>query len=133
MFLFPLRSTVGLMQKIYKDIKRIVFKVMTGLTIIFFSLLLTGRIWCWFAIRDRIDIAKKQYPGKAEDALIAYLSDTTNSPQARSDAATWTLGQIRSRKALPVLNKLYKSDPEGKTCSGNHKYFLCQREIHKSD
>jgi hypothetical protein len=81
-------------------------------------------------IRERISIAQQQYPGRAEDALIAYLVDSTNSPHDRGDVAIWTLGQIHSKKALPVLIGLYKNDPKGKTCHGKLDYMICQYGIH---
>jgi hypothetical protein len=112
--------------------KRTLILIGIGLTVIFFCFFLAMRIWCGHGIKERINIAKKQYSGIAEDALITYLLDTTHSPQDRSDVAIWTLGQIRSKKALPVLYELYKNDPEGKTCYGMHKLVLCQYEIHKA-
>ena len=90
------------------------------------------RIWIGHGIKERIGVAKQQYTGTAEDALIVYLLDTTHSPHSRSDVAIWTLGQIRSKKALPVLYELYKNDPEGKTCKGRHDSVICQYEIHKA-
>ena len=112
--------------------KRILIIIGIGLTVIFFCFILAMRIWIGHGIKERINIAKKQYSGIAEDVLIAYLSDTTNSPQNRSDVAIWTLGQIRSLKALPILKELYKNDPEGKTCKYHHNTVLCQYEIHKA-
>jgi hypothetical protein len=112
--------------------KRTLIFIGIGFIVIIFSFFLVGRIWCGYGIKERINIAKKQYSGIAEDALIAYLLDTTNSPQNRSNVAIWTLGQIRSKKALPILHELYKNDPEGNTCFGRHKTVLCQYEIHKA-
>jgi hypothetical protein len=112
--------------------KRVLFIVGISLTIIFLSFIIAMRIWIGHSIQDRIDIAKKQYSGIAEDALIAYLSDTIHSPSERTDVAIWTLGQIRSKKALPLLYKLYKNDPEGRTCKGRHNSVLCQYELHKA-
>ena len=89
-------------------------------------------IWIDFDVKKNINNAKEKYPGTAEDALIAYLLDTTNSPQDRSIVAIWTLGQIHSKKALPILKGLYKNDPEGKTCHGKHDSVLCQYEIYKA-
>jgi hypothetical protein len=68
-------------QKIYKDLKRILFIIVAGFTVMFFCFIVAGRVWCGHGIKERINIAKKQYSGIAEDALIAYLSDTTHSPQ----------------------------------------------------
>ena len=103
---------------------------------VLFSLLLTGytTIYFWIDgdVKKNIAIAKEKYPGKAEDALIAYLLDTSNTPQNRTHIAVWTLGQIQSEKAIPVLTGLYKNDPEGKTCKGNHSNVLCQYELYKA-
>jgi hypothetical protein len=115
-----------------KNMKKILLRIGIGLTILFVCFFLAMRIWIGHDIKGRITIAKQQYPGTAEDALLAYLSDTTHSPRDRTDVAIWTLGQIRSEKALPVLYKLYKNDPEGKTCKGRHDTVLCQYGIHKA-
>lgn len=100
------------------------------------TLILLGFIgiysWIDIDVRKNIRIAKEKYPGKAEDALIAYLQDTTHSPQDRTSIAIWTLGQIQSEKALAILNELYKDDPEGITCKGKHDSVLCQYEIYKA-
>jgi hypothetical protein len=111
-------------------------KIIAILSLILVALLLSGYIAIYFWIdsdvKKNITIAKEKYPGKAEDALIAYLLDTTNTPNDRSHIAIWTLGQIKSEKAILVLTTLYKNDPEGKTCKGNHSYVLCQYEIYKA-
>ncbi len=103
---------------------------------ILLTLLLLGYVavyvWIDVAVKNNIKVAKEKYSGKAEDALIAYLLDTTNSPRDRSHVAIWTLGQIHSEKAIPALNGLYKNDPEGKTCKGRHDSVLCQYEIYKA-
>jgi hypothetical protein len=112
--------------------KRVLFIIGISLTVIFLCFFLAMRIWCGHGIKERISIAKQQYSGTAEDALIAYLSDTTHTPNDRTDVAIWTLGQIRSKKALPILKKLYRNDPEGKTCKYHHDTVLCQYEIHKA-
>ena len=75
-------------------------------------------IWIDVDVKKNIQIAKEKYDGKAEDALIAYLLDTTNSPFDRSHVAIWTLGQIHSEKAIPILTRLYENDPEGKNIQG---------------
>jgi hypothetical protein len=89
-------------------------------------------IWIDFDVKKNINYAREKYSGTAEDALITYLLDTTNSPQDRSSVAIWTLGQIHSKKALPILKGLYKNDPEGKTCHRKHNSVLCQYEIYKA-
>lgn len=89
-------------------------------------------IWIDIDVKKNIKTAQVMYSGKAEDALITYLLDTTNSPRNRSSVAIWTLGQIQSKKAIPILEDLYKNDPEGKTCYGRHDSVLCQYEIYKA-
>jgi hypothetical protein len=112
--------------------KRILIIIGAALVLVF--LLGTVGIYLWIgqSVKANIKIAKEKYPGKAEDALIAYLLDTTNSPRNRSHIAIWTLGQIQSKKAVPVLMNLYKNDPEGKTCYGRHNSFICQYELYKA-
>jgi hypothetical protein len=46
-------------------------------------------------------------------AAAAYLLDEHNTMENRTHLAIWTLGQIRSEKALPVLKNLYRDDPDG--------------------
>jgi hypothetical protein len=123
--------TISRPNKLY-DIKRTLIFTGINLGVLFLCFILAMRIWIGQGIKERINIAKQQYSGIAEDALIAYLSDTTHTPHDRSDIAIWTLGQIRSQKALPILNELYKNDPEGKTCKYHHNKVLCQYEIHKA-
>lgn len=100
------------------------------------TLLLLGYIgmyiWIDITVKDNIKVAKEKYSGKAEDALIAYLLDSTNTFNDRSHVAIWTLGQIHSEKAIPILNGFYKNDPEGKLCKGRHNSVFCQYEIYKA-
>jgi uncharacterized protein YggU (UPF0235/DUF167 family) len=119
-----------------KDMKRnserISVIIGVSLTVIFcFIILMMPFFRIGHDIKEHISIAQQRYPNAAtaEDALIAYLADTTNFPRDRGDIAIWTLGQIHSKKALPVLYKLYKNDPEGKTCHGKHDSVLCQYGI----
>jgi hypothetical protein len=79
-----------------------------------------------------IAMAEQLYEGKNEDALISYMLDANNSFEDRTHKAIWTLGMIKSEKALPVLKELYKDDPKGKTCKGKHDSVLCQYEIYKA-
>lgn len=83
-------------------------------------------------IIKNISIAQERYSGKAEDALLSFLIDTTNSFHDRSNVAVWTLGQIKSRKALPVFRSLYLDDPSGVTCKNRHDFVICQRTLHNS-
>jgi hypothetical protein len=116
-----------------KDKERISVTIGVTLTIIFcFIILMMPFFRIGPDIKKHISIAQRLYPNSAtaEDALIAYLKDTTNSPHDRGSVAIWTLGQIHSKKALPVIKGLYKNDPKGKTCHGKHDYMLCQKGIH---
>ena len=88
--------------------------------------------WIGRAVKDNISIAQEKYPGTPEDALISFLRDETNSAHNRTHVAIWTLGQLQSDIALPILYEYNKDDPEGKTCFGNHGSLLCQYEIHKA-
>jgi hypothetical protein len=90
---------------------------------------LTFHIMIGQGIKENIALAKTEHPGKAEDALLAYLADSTKTPRERTEIAVWTLGQIRSRKALPVLKSLYKNNPNYHC---NHNTELCQYEVHKA-
>ena len=113
--------------------KKLLIIIVAGLVILFAGFSVGVYLWIDITVKENIKIARKKYPGgKAEDSLIAYLSDTTNSPEDRSNIAIWTLGQIHSEKALPVLKKFYNNDPKGKTCHGRHNSVLCQYEIYKA-
>lgn len=112
--------------------KRTITLIMAGLLGVVAVMILALRILISHTVKENITIAENHYPGSAEDALIAYLSDTANSPYDRTKIAIWTLGQTRSGKALPYLQELYNEDPDGKTCKGRHDEVLCQREIHKA-
>ncbi|MGE5406936.1 MAG: HEAT repeat domain-containing protein [Methanosarcina sp.] len=92
-------------------------------------------IGCAIVDRDverNISIAMKLHPGTAEDALIAYIQDPAVSAHDKSKIGVWTLGQIKSEKALPVLKTLYKDDPVGKSCRGKHDEVLCQYGLHRA-
>lgn len=112
--------------------KRILIILGAGIIIVFICFVLIVNLWIGNTVKKNIEIAEEKYSGTAEDALIAFLLDTTNSPRDRTHIAIWTLGQIQSEKAKPVLRELYKNDPEGKTCSGKHDSVLCQYEIYKA-
>lgn len=116
----------------FADIKRTLIISASGLVLLFSAFFLSMYIWIGHDVKDNIKLASEKYPGKAEDALLEYLRDENNSLRDRSSVAIWTLGQIRSEKALPVLYSYYKNDPEGLTCKGRHKYVLCQYELHKA-
>lgn len=116
-----------------KDMERISVIIGVTLTVIScFIILMMPFFRIGPDIKEHISIAQQRYPNAAtaEDALITYLVDTTNSPHDRGAIAIWTLGQIHSKKALPVLKGLYRNDPKGKTCNGKHDSVLCQKGIH---
>lgn len=100
--------------------------------VLLFSGMMGISAWIGKDCRENIEEAKSHYPGTCEEALIAYMRDSQNSTYKRTHLAIWTLGQIRSEKALPLLKELYKNDPDGETCLGNHDSMLCQYEIHKA-
>lgn len=115
-----------------EKMKRIFISIGISVAVVILCVILSVRTWIGLGIKERINTAKQKYSGTAEDALIAYLSDTTHTPRDRSDVAIWTLGQIRSKKAFSLLQELYKDDPQGKTCKYHHDKVLCQYEIHKA-
>lgn len=115
-----------------KNMERTLAYIGISIILLVVALFFAMRIWIGHDLKEHITITKAKYSGTAEDALIAYLSDTTNSPKDRTDVAIWTLGQIRSEKALPILYGFYNDDPEGKTCKGKHDKVLCQYGIHKA-
>ena len=88
--------------------------------------------WNGIEIRSNVRMAQDLYPGSAEEALISLLQDESVNSYVRTHSAIWTLGQIRSEKALPLLKELYLEDPKGKSCYGKHDSVLCQYEIHKA-
>ncbi len=111
-------------------------KILIIMGIIILAIITPVFLWSYIQIgnkvKENIAIAKQKYPGTAEDALIAFLLDESNSYHDRTHIAIWTLGQIKSKKAVPVLKKLYQDDPDGKTCYGRHNHMLCQYEIYKA-
>lgn len=95
-------------------------------------LIVAMNLWIGHGVKQNIRHAQMHYPGTAEEALISFLHDEHHGPRDRTHRAIWTLGQIRSKSALPVLRTLNLDDPEGKTCYGMHDSVLCQYEIHKA-
>ena len=83
-------------------------------------------------VKEHIDLAQQRYSGTPEEALIALMQDEQNAMYERIHTGIWTLGQIRSEQALPLLKAYYKDDPKGETCFGKHDSMLCQYEIHKA-
>jgi len=111
--------------------KRILIYSGIGITLVFLGLA-SLQFWIGQRVKSNIQLAQEKYGGTAEDALIAFLQDENNSAMDRSHIAVWTLAQIESDKALPVLYQYYKNDPDGNTCYGRHHTELCQYEIYKA-
>ncbi|MCX6259307.1 MAG: hypothetical protein NTY95_00515, partial [Bacteroidia bacterium] len=93
--LTPVLSLIAiLISRANKDekMKRIFISIGIGVAVVILCFIFSVRTWIGLGIKERINVAKQQYSGTAEDALIAYLSDTTHTPHDRSDVAIWTLG-----------------------------------------
>lgn len=88
--------------------------------------------WIRSDVKKNISIAQQKYPGTAEEALITFLLDEKNSFYDRTHIAIWTLGMLKSEKALPILRSFYKNDPKGLTCHGKHDRMVCQYGLHKA-
>jgi len=112
--------------------KKFIIVAGSVLVTVFFIGIASLYIWIKSDVKANIELAQKKYPGNAEDALISYMMDESNSFNDRTHKAIWTLGMLKSQRALPFLKSLYKDDPEGKTCYGNHSTMLCQYEIYKA-
>lgn len=111
--------------------KRVFIYSGIGITIVFLALA-SLHFWIGQSVKSNIEMAQEKYGGTPEDALIALLQDKKNSANDRSHIAIWTLAQIESEKALPILYQYYKNDPVGNTCHGKHHTELCQYEIYKA-
>jgi hypothetical protein len=88
--------------------------------------------WIRSDVKKNISIAQQKYPGTPEEALILFLIDEKNSFHDRTHIAIWTLGMLKSEKALPILRSYYKNDPKGLTCHGKHDQMVCQYGLHKA-
>lgn len=112
--------------------KRFIY-ITLSISFLIISLTLTSiYFWIRHDVRNNIELAEQKYDSPGEDALISYLEDEQNAYHDRTHLAIWTLGKIRSQKALHVLKKYYLNDPEGLSCKGMHQEKLCQYEIHKA-
>jgi len=101
--------------------------------LLLFALSFIGmNIWIRSDVKENIKIAQEKYSGTAEEALISFLLDEKNSYNDRTHIAVWTLGMLKSEKALPILKGYYKDDPKGLTCKGHHNQMLCQYGLHKA-
>jgi hypothetical protein len=66
-----------------------------------------------------------QFDGDRVEALIALVDCQACSLRDRTQAV-WALGQLRDKRALPVLYKYFT----GKPC--DHQRLICQYEISKA-
>ncbi|KKL57455.1 hypothetical protein LCGC14_2235220 [marine sediment metagenome] len=112
--------------------KRLLILIAIGLLILAGGGLLTIHIMIGQEVKENISLAQNKYPGDPEEALISYLLDANNAMYNRTHLAIWTLGQIKSEKALPILKEYYRDDPKGSTCYGKLESMVCQYEIHKA-
>ncbi len=69
--------------------------------------------------------AMRAFPGDRIEALIAVV-DCQGCDLRNRNQAVWALGQLRDKRALPVLYK-YRT---GKKC--DHFRFICQYELAKA-
>ena len=94
-----------------------------------FAFLFIVYLWACFSIRLGVKEisaeAAKQYPGDRVEALITYVKSEDHSLRQRN-LAVWALGQIRDKRALPVLKQFYTGGP----C--DHNLYLCQGELQKA-
>lgn len=111
---------------------RSIITILTIVMILGIVGLYTIHVWIEKDVKENIAVVKSMYPGNAEEALLSFLLDDSNPTIERTHIAIWTLGQIGSKKALPVLKEYYQNDPNGETCIGKHHELLCQYEINKA-
>jgi len=76
-------------------------------------------------VTDTSRLAMTQYPGNRVEALCA-LVDCESCSLSDRNHAVWALGQLRDRRALPILEKYFT----GQEC--NHSLYLCQYELRKA-
>ncbi len=63
------------------------------------------------SVVEHIAMATEMYSGTPEEALISMLLDENAAMEKKTHTAVWTLGQLKSNKALPILKELYLDDP----------------------
>jgi hypothetical protein len=106
--------------------------VLASLLVLFTVTASALNAWIRSDVKKNISIAQQKYPGTAEEALISFLLDEKNSFHDKTHLAIWTLGMLKSEKALPVLRSYYKNDPKGSICQGKHDQMVCQYGLHKA-
>jgi len=78
-----------------------------------------------WGVRSDSSKAVAKFSGDRIEALIATVNRETCSLHDRN-RSVWALGQLRDKRALPVLYKYYT----GKRC--DHKTQICQNELRKA-
>jgi len=108
--------------------------IAAALTFFLILLILVSSLYLWIRqdVQNNIEIVERIYHAEGEEALLLFLEDENNSPIDRTHLAIWTLGKLRSKKALPVLKDYYCNDKEGLSCKGIHHNKLCQYELYKA-
>ncbi len=99
--------------------------LLLGAVMLFFVAFLSLDVWIQLAARDNGTAAMRQFPGDGIDALMALVQSEQHTLKDRN-RAVWALGQLRDRRALPVLLTYYTGGP----C--DHNRYLCQRELKKA-
>lgn len=99
------------------------------LSAIFLALALGGYTAVFASIRGGVTgmarSAMAQYPGDRVEALSALVA-CEGCVLSDRNRAVWALGQLRDRRALPILKKF----DTGQEC--NHSLSLCQYEVRKA-
>lgn len=87
---------------------------------------LAGIAWLIEAeVDERAGHAMREFGGDGVEALVALVQSDAHS-LAERNRAVWALGQLRDKRALEPLGRLYT----GGEC--DHEKFLCQRELKKA-
>lgn len=76
-----------------------------GISIFFLFAVITYS-WMGFEVKSNCQMAKRAYGGDCVGALSKLLADENRSYRERN-SATWALGQIADKRALPTLERLY--------------------------
>lgn len=79
------------------------FAVAGGTFILFFVI---SSVWIGQSVKEKCYLAQSKYEGECVPALMSWLADEENDFRSRN-SATWALGQMGDRQALPVLKKYY--------------------------
>lgn len=76
-----------------------------GLSILFLFAVITYS-WLGFEVKSNCQTAKRAYGGDCISSLSRLVADENRSYRERN-SATWALGQIADKRALPTLERLY--------------------------